>query len=671
MYFDESEADWFTYRIADGAKVNLTAKLGLNFWREDHDSPNLPPAYGSAGWTANDGSVLLYDKYDIWEIKPDGTSPRMITGGARPQEPDRLPLPLARSGGAGDSDRQAAAAVGERRQDREQRVLSRGVLRHPRRPRRSSWSTSRSARSIKAKNADRVVFTQARFDEFPDLWTSDTSFRDMKKVSNANPQQADYVWGKAELMQYINADGKTLRAIIVKPDNFDPSKKYPLMVYIYEELSEGLHSYRAPNPGTSINITRYVSNGYVVLMPDIVYETGYPGESAEKCVIPAVNTVVAQGFIDPKRIGIQGHSWGGYQITHLITRTNMFAAVQAGASVSNMISAYGGIRWGTGMSRAFQYEKTQSRIGQPPWDAPLQFIENSPIFWVEKVHTPYLSIHNDEDDAVPWYQGIEFFSAMRRLGKEAYMFVYNGEPHGLRQRDNQKHWTVHQDEFFDHFLLGKPKPEWMEKGVPYPRARPAQRGRPLQAEDHDGGADDGRPGDLVPCRLSVSASAVFTLDVQLAAICHGRLRGVRSRGVGGRDIAPGEVRLVPTGLVIEVPARMFLARLRAQQHAAQARAHGGERRRRRRRRLLRADRRGEDARDQLHSAAGADPGGRSHRAGHRPAGAAGRVGRGHGAARGIARRIRLDRDVIGSLNADFVTSSQHGIEVWKVKPILS
>ena len=176
------------------------------------------------------------------------------------------------------------------------------------------------------------------------------------------------------------------------------------------------------------------------------------------------------GFIDPKRIGIQGHSWGGYQITHLITRTNMFAAVQAGASVSDMISAYGGIRWGTGMSRAFQYEKTQSRIGAPPWDAPLQFIENSPIFWVEKVKTPYLSIHNDEDDAVPWYQGIEFFSALRRLGKEAYMFVYNGEPHGLRNRDNMKHWTVHQDEFFDHYLLGQADAGVDGEGRAVPRA---------------------------------------------------------------------------------------------------------------------------------------------------------------------------------------------------------
>ena len=173
------------------------------------------------------------------------------------------------------------------------------------------------------------------------------------------------------------------------------------------------------------------------------------------------------GFIDPKRIGIQGHSWGGYQITYLVTRTNMFAAVEAGASVSNMISAYGGIRWGTGMSRAFQYEKTQSRIGAPPWDAPLQFIENSPIFWVKKVQTPYLTIHNDEDDAVPWYQGIEFFTrdaAARQGGVHVHLQRRAARPAQPRQ---QKHWTVHMDEFFDHYLLGKPRPEWMDKGVPF------------------------------------------------------------------------------------------------------------------------------------------------------------------------------------------------------------
>jgi dipeptidyl aminopeptidase/acylaminoacyl peptidase len=466
LYFDEAQNDWITYRTADGVRVNLTEKLGLNFWREDHDSPSLPPAYGTAGWTADDRSVLLYDKYDIWEVRPDGTGARMITGGQgrkqqivfryRSLDPEERAIPANRPLllSANDDRTEGSGFY---------RVSLTGTAA----PEKIVMLDKAFGQIVKARNADRLAVTVSRFEEFPDIWVTDLDFRDMKKVSDANPQQASYLWGTTELTTYRNADGKELRAIVAKPEGFDPSKQYPLMVYIYEELSEGLHNYRAPAPGTSINITRYVSNGYVVLMPDISYDTGYPGESAEKCVIPAVNSLIARGFIDPKRVGIQGHSWGGYQITHLITRTNMFAAVQAGASVSNMISAYGGIRWGTGMSRAFQYEKTQSRIGAPPWDAPLQFIENSPIFWVEKVKTPYLSIHNDADDAVPWYQGIEFFSAMRRLGKEAYMFVYNGELHGLRNRDNMKHWTVHQDEFFDHYLLGKPRPEWMEKGVPF------------------------------------------------------------------------------------------------------------------------------------------------------------------------------------------------------------
>jgi len=466
LYFDERNGHWFSYRVSDGARVNLTEKIPSKF-QQENNTPDLPGPHGSGGWTADDKSVLLYDKFDIWEVKPDGSGAHMITNGEgkkqslifryRSMDPDERVVPANKPlllSTVNDATRASGFY----------RIAS---LTTTAAPEKVVMLDKAFGAPAKAKNADTVVFTLSRFEEFPDLWISDTSFKDMKKVSNANPQAAEYLMGKSELIDYVNADGKKLRAILTKPENFDPSKKYPLMVYIYEELTQGLHGYSAPNVGTSINIPRYVSNGYVVLRPDIVYETGYPGQSAEKCVIPAVQTVLALGFIDPKRIGIQGHSWGGYQITYLVTRTNMFAAVEAGASVSNMISAYGGIRWGTGMSRAFQYEKTQSRIGAPPWDAPLQFIENSPIFWVKKVQTPYLTIHNDEDDAVPWYQGIEWFSAMRRLGKEAYMFTFNGEKHGLRNRDNMKYWTVHMDEFFDHYLLGKPRPEWMDKGVSY------------------------------------------------------------------------------------------------------------------------------------------------------------------------------------------------------------
>jgi dipeptidyl aminopeptidase/acylaminoacyl peptidase len=157
-----------------------------------------------------------------------------------------------------------------------------------------------------------------------------------------------------------------------------------MLVYIYEQLTNNLHRYVAPAPGgSSINVTRYASNGYIILQPDIVYDLGYPGQSALKCVLPAVQKVLAMGFVDPARVGIQGHSWGGYQISYMITKTNIFRAVEAGASVGDMFGGYGGIRWGTGMSRAFQYEKTQSRIGVPPWKNPLIYMESSPLFWIE------------------------------------------------------------------------------------------------------------------------------------------------------------------------------------------------------------------------------------------------------------------------------------------------
>jgi len=466
IFYDHGPRAWFSYRLTDGKKFDLTSKLGVNFFREEWDTPGEPPAYGLAGWTENDSSVLIYDRYDLWDIKPDGSGARLLTRKfgrennlvLRYQRLDReeksisLKKPLLLS-----AFNDQTKATGFFRLD--------PARNEP--PTRLIYQDKALASLQKAKKAEVYIFTAQTFEEFPDLWLSGPDFNNPRKISQANPQQTNYLWGKSELITYLNADRRELQAILIKPENFDPGKKYPLMVYIYEKLSDGLHRYYAPGPGTSINFTRYVSNGYVLLMPDIVYEIGYPGSSAVKCVVPAVEKVINLGFIDPARVGIQGHSWGGYQITYLITQTDLFAACEAGAAVANMTSAYGGIRWGTGMSRAFQYEKTQSRIGAPLWERSLQYIENSPIFWIERVNTPYLTIHNDEDDAVPWYQGIEFFTAMRRLGKKAWMFNFNGEKHGLRERDNQKYWTVHLDEFFDHYLKGTPAPSWMTEGVPY------------------------------------------------------------------------------------------------------------------------------------------------------------------------------------------------------------
>jgi dipeptidyl aminopeptidase/acylaminoacyl peptidase len=240
-----------------------------------------------------------------------------------------------------------------------------------------------------------------------------------------------------------------------------------MMVYFYERLSDGVHNYVIPAAGSSsINTSFYVSRGYLVFTPDIPYRTGYPGESAFKAIVPGVLSLLNTGFVDEKNIGVQGHSWGGYQIAYLVTKTNLFKAAEAGAPVSNMISAYGGIRWGSGMSREFQYEKTQSRIGGTLWDAPMHYIENSPIFWADKVETPLLMMHNDEDGAVPWEQGIEYFTALRRLHKPVWMVVYNGEDHGLGKPQNKLDWSIRMQQYFDHYLKGAPAPVWLKQGIP-------------------------------------------------------------------------------------------------------------------------------------------------------------------------------------------------------------
>jgi dipeptidyl aminopeptidase/acylaminoacyl peptidase len=212
-------------------------------------------------------------------------------------------------------------------------------------------------------------------------------------------------------------------------------------------------------------------------MPDVVYEIGYPGESALDAVVPGVLHLIDQGFIDEDRIGVQGHSWGGYQIAYLVTKTNLFRAAAAGAVVSNMTSAYGGIRWGSGMSRMFQYERTQSRIGATLWEAPMRYIENSPLFWADKVETPLLMMHNDADGAVPWYQGIEYFVALRRLNKPVWMVNYNDEPHWPVTYHEKRDWNIRMQQFFDHFLKDAPAPIWLERGIPA-----TEKGRTLGLE---------------------------------------------------------------------------------------------------------------------------------------------------------------------------------------------
>jgi dipeptidyl aminopeptidase/acylaminoacyl peptidase len=468
LYF--RDRSWHILATATRESRNVTSSLPVSFTDEEDDTPDPPNSYGQAGWTRDSKSALVYDRYDVWQVFADGSPARNLTGGAGRR--NHITYRVQRIDPVDEDD-------GERGIDMTKPLVLRAVSEETRnsgfvriRPGQTSiesllWGAKNYVYAGRAKDADRLLITASRFDEFPDLYLTDSNLAAPEKVSDGGAQLAPFLWGTAETVRFKNDDGVELKATLYKPEDFNPLKKYPMIVYIYEKLSQGLHNFSNPQPGTSINIPYYVSNGYLILTPDIVYTVGYPGQSALKCVLPAIDKVVEKGFVDEKAIGIQGHSWGGYQIAYMVTQTNRFKAAEAGAPVGNMTSAYSGIRWGSGMPRQFQYEQTQSRIGLPLYRNPQRYLENSAIFYVERVKTPLLILHNDNDDAVPWYQGIELFLALRRNQKEAYLFNYNGEFHGLRRRYDQKDWTARMQQFFDYELKGAPKPEWMEKGVPY------------------------------------------------------------------------------------------------------------------------------------------------------------------------------------------------------------
>jgi dipeptidyl aminopeptidase/acylaminoacyl peptidase len=458
--------DWLSRSVPDGKPINLTAKLGVSFVNELHDQPGNPPSYGFASWTADDRHVLLYDRYDIWLVAADGSGAKNLTANIGRKAMTQLRIVRLDRGERGIDPNKPLLVRAENEATRDTGFYRLSpTAATP--PKLLIMGARNYGSPIKAARNDQLLLTISTFYDYSDIYCTDSDFQEIKKVSDANPQKANFVWGKAELLKYKNADGVNLQGVLIKPENFDPNKKYPMLVYIYERLSQNVHRFVAPNAGTSINPTYYASNGYLVLMPDIAYTVGYPGQSAVKCVLPAIQAVIDQGCVDEKAIGIQGHSWGGYQTAYLITQTTRFKAAAAGAPVSNMTSAYGGIRWGSGLPRQFQYEKTQSRIGGTLWQYPTRFLENSPLFYADRIKTPLMMLHNDRDEAVPWQQGIEYYLALRRLGKEVYLFNYPGEFHGLRQRNNQLDYTVRMQQFFDHHLKGAAKPTWMAKGEPY------------------------------------------------------------------------------------------------------------------------------------------------------------------------------------------------------------
>lgn len=465
-WYDRRAKNYFSW---DGDSTrNITGKIKFPLWNESSEVPDEPGNYGLVKWEENDKHILLYDKYGIWKVDPSGKE---------------TPLLLA-------TGREKKISYRYLQTDPEERFIKPGQTVYFRTFNEDNkyaglWSavyngaafTASSVKPVqpdvpfvfgavtKAKNADRFIFTQESFEQSPVLYT----WTDNNKVQLAttNPQQANYNWGSAELFKWKAYNGKEATGIVYKPEDFDPKKKYPMIVYFYETLSDALYDYKEPAPiRSAINIPFFVSRGYIIFLPDIHYTTGHPGKNAYDYIVSGSRALVKKGFVDSTRMGLQGHSWGGYQAAQLATMTKLFKAIWAGAPVANMTSAYGGIRWESGISRQFQYEKTQSRIGATLWEKPNLYIENSPLFHLDKVTAPMVIMANDADGAVPWYQGIELFTALRRLGKKVWMFNYNGQGHGLTQRQDMRDYQIRMQQWFDWMLKGEKPARWIVEGIP-------------------------------------------------------------------------------------------------------------------------------------------------------------------------------------------------------------
>jgi dienelactone hydrolase len=475
VIYDEVKKKYSAYNSESQKMTSIAADIKLPLYDIENDVPDDPNAYGLLGWIENDESLLIYDQFDIWQIDPLGTKSSVnITGGlGRKNNLVLRNITLDREARFIKKNQTLILNVFN------QKNKGSGLKTHVMgtlfeiNASNATLPTRISAVS-KAKEADVISFGTETFQRSSNIavidWKPNSILQDVQNalsLHQPNPQQANYNWGSAELFTWKAYTGKIAEGIVYKPEDFDPKKKYPMIAYFYERSSDGLYGYSAPAPTPSrLNIPFFVSRGYIVFVPDIWYKTGYPGQSAYDYIVSGTRALVAKGYVDSTKLGLQGQSWGGYQIAHLITRTNLYAAAWAGAPVANMTSAYGGIRWGTGLNRQFQYEKTQSRIGATLWEKPNLYIENSPLFYFPKVKTPVVIMHNDADGAVPWYQGIEMFTALRRLGKPVWMLNYNNEDHNLVERRNRKDIQIREQQFFDYLLKGDKPAKWIAEGVP-------------------------------------------------------------------------------------------------------------------------------------------------------------------------------------------------------------
>jgi len=462
LYYDDGH--YFTYDMAACRSYNITADIPSSFIDEDNDENLIKPPTSPVGWAKGGGSVLLYDNWDIWKAPVHGgVGVNLTVNGKEKQlhysrrlrlDPDEKGIDLTapiyftvleqwtKKGGIARIDSGAPGA----------RMLL--------------FEDAAFSRVLKAKKADRFIYSRSTSVDFPDYYATDCTFQMSHKITEANPQQKEFTWSSgAMLVDYESKMGDKLQAALYLPADYEKGKSYPTIVYIYEKLSHRLNSYSSPS-ARGFNRSIYTSCGYAVMTPDITYKINDPGMSALWCVVPAIEAAAKLGVVDIKNVAIHGHSWGGYQAAFLITQTDLFKAAVAGAALTNMVSMYSSIYWNTGSANQPIFESAQGRFDGGYFENIEAYTRNSPVYYAKNVKTPLLILHNDDDGAVDWNQGIEYFNTLRRLNKPVVMLQYKGENHGLRKKENQKDYYLRMREFLDHHLKGAKAPKWLEEGIP-------------------------------------------------------------------------------------------------------------------------------------------------------------------------------------------------------------
>lgn len=452
---------YWVYDVASGAHTNVTKDVATSFVNLDNDHTiEQKPPFGLGGWTADDRSVLLYDKFDVWEVAPDGSSATRLSDGAADSVRHRI-VRLDMDTNTVDIEEPVFVALyGERT-----KKYGYGTIQRGKPSRRLVFLDKNVTRIAKADDADVYIYVVQGFDDSPDYFAGGPDLGSARQVTETNAFQTDYAWGRSELIDFENTRGQPLQGALFYPANYEPGRKYPMIVYIYEITSTTLHGYTAPSERSAYNPTVWTQNGYFVFRPDIVYRDRNPGLSAVEALVPAVQAAVATGMIDETKVGLIGHSWGGYQTAFVPTQTDIFAAAVAGAPLTELYSMYLSIYWNTGGTDARIFEISQGRMEVPPWHDLESYLANSPVHHIRNLETPMLVTFGDKDGAVDWQQGIVMYNAARRENKDLVMLVYEGENHGLSKKPNQIDYHRRVMDWFNHYLKGEPAPAWIKEGI--------------------------------------------------------------------------------------------------------------------------------------------------------------------------------------------------------------